>query len=135
MAESSDEGRKLGRSCLAGCLIAVGAVVAIVIVVVVIVAVTGGDDDDKSVDRQKGFHCLSAWDGHHTGFERLIREQLKDPESMETDQTWISPVNAEGNHRITMEYRARNSFGGVVEARATGLVDNETCEAVVLSIE
>ena len=111
----------------------VGAIAAIIIIVIV-VAMLSGDGNDSD-DKRLGFHCLSAWDGHHPGFKDQVKARLNDPNSMEAVGTWISPVDQRGNHNITMEYRARNSFGGMVAAKATELVDNETCEAVVIQVQ
>ena len=86
-------------------------------------------------DRRKGFHCLSTWDGNHDGLERLVKAQLKDPDSMTTHETTVSPRNSDGRHRIVMDFGARNSFNGMVRNTATGWVDNKTCEATLTGIE
>ena len=130
---NTSESRKLGRFLGIGCFVVVGAVAAIIIIVVVVATLSGGGENEE--DKRLGFHCLSAWDGHHPDFKDQVKARLKDPDSMEAIGTWISPVDQRGNHNITMEYRARNSFDGMVAARATGLVDNETCEAVVIQVE
>lgn len=54
---------------------------------------------------------------------------------METYETRITPVDANGQHRIFMDFGARNVFGGMVRSEAYGIVDNETCEATLLGIE
>lgn len=119
-------------------------VLAVVVIVVVIAAASSEDQstENKSVsaaeeeeEQRKGFHCLSPWDGNHDGLEALVRDQLKDPSSMETHGTRISPVNSLGRHTVIMDFGARNSFGGMVRQTATGWVDNETCEAELLAIE
>ena len=46
----------------------------------------------KAEEERKGFHCLSAWDGNHDGLEGLVRQQLNDPDSMETRETRIAPA-------------------------------------------
>ncbi len=86
-------------------------------------------------DRRKGFHCLSAWDGHHNGLEELVKVQLNDPNSMETFETKITPVDGiTDKHTVIMEFGARNAFGGMVRNTAVALVDNGTCEAELLTI-
>ena len=90
---------------------------------------------EAAEERQKGFHCLSAWDGNHDGLEDLIKAKLKDPDSMETIETKMTPVDANGNHNIILKYRARNSFGGMVVEQALGIVNNDTCEATLLGVE
>ena len=64
---------------------------------------------ERQEDRRKGFHCLSPWNGHHDGFERLVRGQLNDPDSLRTDSTAIVPAE-EGVHIIRMEFGAKNAF-------------------------
>ena len=122
---------------LKGCGISCGALLVIIALIVVIPLVVGGGEStsEKTEDNQKGFHCLNPFDGNHDGLEALIRAQLKDPNSMETIVTRITPVDTNGNHRIVLEYRARNSFGGMTLGQAIGSVDNDTCEATLLSIE
>ena len=69
------------------------------------------------------------------GLEALVRDQLKDPSSMEAHETRIWPVNSLGRHEVVMDFGARNSFGGMVRHTATGWVDNETCEAELLAVD
>ena len=104
-------------------------------------AMTREDEDarddarEEIEERHRGFHCLSSWDGNHRGMTELIKAKLNDPDSMETRETRIALVNSKVQHRIIVNFTARNAFGGVVRSRAFGLVDNETCEATITSIE
>ena len=84
-------------------------------------------------ERQKGLHCLSPWDGNHDGLETLIRGQLKDPDSMETIETRISPAQ-DGFHDVILEFRARNSLGGMVVNTAIGKVSTTNCQATLIEI-
>jgi hypothetical protein len=127
----------------------VGCTVAAILVLVMITAVlnetglgTGGGTSsgatsnvEKLDNRAKGFHCLSGWDGAHPEFARAVRELLRDPRSFEHIETRISPVNANGEHTILMEFRANNAFGGKVVSVARGIVSNATCNATVISID
>ena len=85
--------------------------------------------------RQFGFHRLSKWDGHHNGFERLVKRRLDDPDSMKTIETKMGPVYKSGTHFISMEFRSRNAAGALVRWRATGRVDTRTCQATLRSID
>ena len=67
-------------------------------------------------------------------FERLVRERLTDPGSMETFETRVSPVK-NGKHEILMDFGARNAFGGMVRKIAYGTYDHKTCEPTLISIE
>lgn len=93
-------------------------------------AAPSGDDPER---RAQGFHCLDSWDGHHPGFERLVKAQLKDPSSMKTAWTKVGRVSG-GRHAIIMEFTATNSFGGRVTQIADGSFSNSTCTATLTGI-
>lgn len=82
--------------------------------------------------KQKGFHCLSGWDGSHTGVVRWVKNNLKDPDSYKHKETRITPALKDGKHILVMEYRAKNSFGGYVINSVMASVDSDTCQATVL---
>jgi hypothetical protein len=82
--------------------------------------------------KQKGFHCLSGWDGSHTSVVRWIKNNLKDPDSYQHKETRITPVMKDGKHVLVMEYRAKNSFGGYVINSVMATVDNDSCQATIL---
>lgn len=85
--------------------------------------------------RHQGFHCLSAWDGNSRRMNDLIKTYLNDPNSMEVHSTRIAP-EVDGTHVVIVDFGAKNALGGVVRNIARGLVDHETCEAlVILDIE
>ena len=120
------------------------AVISVLVVIGIASAVGGGSEsepttsaqsEDERENERKGFHCLSEWDGNHEGLEALIRDNLNDPGSMDTLETRITPVNEDGLHGVSLEFTAKNAFGGNVRHEATGFVDNDTCEATLLSIE
>ena len=88
-------------------------------------------------------HCLD-WGGmfagaNHAGFERLVQERLNDPESMETLSTELGRLELGyfdgGRRSITMEFTARNSFGGRIQGSAKGYLDDKTCKAMLVSID
>lgn len=91
--------------------------------------------DTSAEDRRRGFHCLDAWDGNHNGMEALIRDELNDPGSMETIETGITPVDADGQHTVRLEFTAKNAFGGRVRHTAYGWVDQASCRATLGWIE
>lgn len=82
-----------------------------------------------------GHHCLSAWDGTHQDFTAQVTRLLREPDSFEHIATRTGPVNEAGKNSISMEYRARNGFGGVNVSTATGWLDNATCAVAVVSAE
>ncbi len=117
----------------------VGAGCAFLVVSTFILALCSGGGDDtedparSAEDRQKGFHCLSGWDGSHRGFVEQVKSTLRDPESFEHDETLVTP-NVDGRHSIIMSFRARNGFGGMNAETAIGTFDHVTCEATYTPI-
>ena len=116
--------------------------VPVLIVGVAIVAVSGtteaparepapAEPTYTAEERRRGFHCLSTWDGNHDGLEALIRTELNDPGSMETISTGITPVDADGEHFVRLEFTAKNAYGGRVRHTAYGWVSQATCLATL----
>ena len=93
------------------------------------------DVQKSAEEKKKGFHCLSAWDGSHREFNLAIKQQLKNPSSFEHVSTKVTPVSDKGVHTILMEYRATNSFGGVVPGTALGTFNNSDCKFNILTVE
>ncbi len=114
----------------------------VIVVIAIVIPTMGQSEEEKAAsaveeaeNKRKGFHCLNAWDGNHDGIEALIRAQLSDLGSMETHQTRIAPVDEYGEHVIFVDFSAKNAFGGRVRYEAGGFIDNETCEARLVTIE
>tara|TARA_R110002072_G_scaffold38314_4_gene110891 strand:+ start:2964 stop:3470 length:507 start_codon:yes stop_codon:yes gene_type:complete len=88
-------------------------------------------DTDAAVEREKGFHCLSAWDGSNRSTVDQVKAALRDPDSFEHIETSIYGNDA-GEHGLWMDYRAQNGFGGMNVERIYARVDHESCEARVI---
>ena len=87
-------------------------------------------EDAEIMNRIKGLHCLSSWDGSNRSLVSFVKSGLQEPDSFEHVDTLVTPKSEEtGLHGITMTYRARNGFGGVNLSRAIAEVDPSTCEA------
>ena len=84
--------------------------------------------------KEKGFHCLSAWDGSHYHFEHSLKRRLKDPDSYEHIETRVTKKGTDGLHSLYMTYRAKNSFGGFVVGTATGKFDTQ-CNVVSINVD
>ena len=121
-------------------LIGCGPIVVISILVVVLAVIADREtkperEAEQAEERRQGFHCLSAWDGNHDGLEMLVKDNLNDPNSMETYETRITPVvtdsNGQRGHAVVMEFGARNAFGGMVRNTARGWIDHDTCAATL----
>ena len=54
---------------------------------------------------------------------------------METIETRIAPADAQGDHRIQLDFTAKNAFGGRGRSIAYGWVSQATCEATLVLIE
>ena len=85
--------------------------------------------------REKIEGCSSPWDGNHNGFERQIQSRLNDPSSMETHETRFGTSDPDGDGRvaISMNYSARNAFGGRVRSLAWGELNYNDCSVQVTS--
>ena len=85
---------------------------------------------EAAENKRKGFHCLSAWDGSHGDLVRQLKRQLNDPSSFEHSETRVTPVDENGEHRLVMEYRARNAFGALILQRLIATYRSSDCEVV-----
>jgi len=80
--------------------------------------------------RQDGSHCLHG--GRHIDLIILVRQEwLKDPGSFSHVSTRISG-NVDGQHLLTMRYRARNSFGGMDFGTVVATVNHTSCVATIV---
>jgi hypothetical protein len=75
----------------------------------------------RVADRRRKIRMqFSSWDGSHSGLERYIKNNLKDPGSYEHIETKYNDNG--GSVYVVTRYRAKNSFGGyVVEAMAANV--------------
>ena len=89
----------------------------------------------EAEERKSGMHCLSALDGDHDGLNDLVKDQLTDPGSLETVSTKVSPADDSGKNGLFMDFTAKNAFGGRVRYMARAVMDNESCEATLVTID
>ncbi len=108
--------------------------VLLFIVFTAVLLVACGSSGPTEEERTAGFHCLSKLNGHHDGLEELVKVKLNDPNSLETLETRITPVGADGLHNVRMKFTAKNALGGRIRHEAWATVNNETCEATLLDI-
>jgi len=78
---------------------------------------------------ERGFHCLSAWNGSHGKTIDILKKSLRDPDSFDHIETKIG-AQINGAHRLTMSYRARNGFGGLDIGRIEAQIDNSSCNVI-----
>ena len=98
------------------------------------------DKEAKAEKKRKGFHFLSAWNGSHPVFVRMVKKDLLDPKSFKHIETSVTPVSYDiltnGSHNIYMKFRAKNAFGSYVIHTASGFYSHTDLGSVkVLSIE
>ena len=92
-------------------------------------ALKTAEEDEK---RRKGFHCLSVWNGTHSGVISRVKAILNDPDSFEHDETLVAPMQ-NGQHQFTMKYRAKNGFGAIMRGNALGTYGHEDCNDINLT--
>ena len=97
---------------------------------------TGPSKEEKAIRdaerKRTGQHCKFEAEFELGG---QIRAQMLDPSSYEGINAAISPVDASGYHVIELRFRGLNRSGLVGISTATGIVNNETCDATLLTIE
>ena len=101
-----------------------------VLVGILALAACGGELSEE--DRAQGKHCLDMVDTNES-FYAKVYAQLADPGSLREELTIIGPV-IDGQHRVKMDFTAKNALGQTIRGTATGWVDNETCDAVLENI-
>lgn len=86
----------------------------------------GPSEEEKAEQKRRGKHCLDSltltWE-----IEEAIESRLNYPDSLDVTSLSISPVMENGNHRLTVEFKAQNAFGMVGNHRAHFRVPNEGC--------
>lgn len=86
-----------------------------------------------ALEKQKGMHCLSAWDGSNRSTVEQVKTDLRNPDSFQHAETTITPRLANGMHALRMKYRAENGFGGMNVETAVAAVEHESCEATLIT--
>ena len=103
------------------------------IVLILLASVACGQSaEDKAKARRQGQHCLNLGDTNES-FYAKVYSNLANPDSLKEERTVIGPV-IDGEHRIKMDFTARNALGQTVRSAAIGWVDHETCMASLESI-
>lgn len=79
--------------------------------------------------------CLRNYrGGFHTMLNRQILARLNDPESYEHIQTRVMLTEREG-YVVSVQFTARNAFGGRVRNMAVARLDIDECSATLVGIE
>ncbi|HEU0098718.1 MAG TPA: hypothetical protein VFQ67_08065 [Allosphingosinicella sp.] len=126
--------RKLGLlGCLGLGVVAIGAISVFSTAMPEDPKVKAQKEAEEATRKQKGFHCLSSWDGSHKGVVESVKAGLRNPKSFEHVETKILPVNKKGEHELVMTYRAQNGFGGMNVSGVTARIKNSDCSAVAVT--
>lgn len=82
------------------------------------------------MDKRAGKHCLKGYDGRHIELTRRVKSRMRSSSSFEHVGTYITPIDSDGNHKVTMSYKGENAFGGIVGGSASAVVRNSDCSIV-----
>lgn len=85
----------------------------------------------SALDKIAGIHYLTAFGGRsfgHWSLFEFVKNNLREPDSFEHVATKIAPKDENGEHIVTMRYRARNGFGGMNIEDISARMSNETCQ-------
>lgn len=75
--------------------------------------------------------CLSAWDGSNHYLIDAVKKRMNDPSSFIHTQT---KYKLEGDVAILiMDFRGKNSFGGLVPSQVMATMDAKTCELIKIN--
>ena len=85
----------------------------------------------KAEDRQKGLHCLSAWDGSSDKLVEYVKKRMRDSDSFKHRETRIGP-NINDTHFIHMSYSGKNGFGGVSVEGISGKLSSN-CDLIQIN--
>ena len=76
--------------------------------------------------RRSGQDCINVWNGSHSYLVRQIKPLLREPDSFEHISTRVWKANG-GWHRVTMQYRAKNGFGGMSIGEVAAEYESGNC--------
>lgn len=111
-----------------------------------VIAAKAASDKAEELEEQadaakqvSGQHCLATWDGSNRSLKAQVMNGARNPDSFEHIETRIMPaVTNEKTGRLEnaaiMKFRAQNGFGGMNIGTAVASVDNDTCEATLISV-
>lgn len=95
------------------------------------VAAQAEKDKLRLAENKDGHLCLNG-SGWNTSLVDQLKPSLREPGSFEHISSRITPSDDNGEHTVTMRYRARNGFGGVSFGTTEALVSSLDCSAIVL---
>jgi RNA polymerase subunit RPABC4/transcription elongation factor Spt4 len=107
--DMNEEIRKINKSTIIG----VGCLIIIVIFVIWIASSGSCSEGSSSSSYSSKTVENSSWDGSVSQVKDWLRENLKDPGSLEFIE-WGTVVETSSGYSVRVKYRAKNSFGGYV---------------------
>lgn len=89
---------------------------------ITVLVLVGLSDNPETKDPKAGIeYQFSAWDGSHIGLTKLVKANMKDPNSYEHIDTQYRVMDSV--ILIVMRFRGKNSFGGLVPSIVTAKAD------------
>ena len=82
------------------------------------------EDTPEDVAKQKIEKLFDPWDGSHRELTKVIKSNLRDPDTYEHIETTYE-INGDSVNVMT-KYRAKNGFGGHVVETVTAITDKES---------
>ena len=120
------------KSKFKGCLCL--CIVVLIFAFILSLCSSPSSDVETAEDREKGFHCLSSWNGSHPGLVKRVKTDMNDPSSFKHVETLVSKKRTDGTHTIKMTFRGKNAFGGVVKQTVVAKYSNSSCKLIEGSV-
>lgn len=90
---------------------------------------------EREKERAFGQHCASPLTGAYRPLVQAVKPELRNPDSFEHVETNGTRIDANGNHRIIMTFRAENGLGGLNLGTASALVRSSDCAMISWEFE
>lgn len=103
--------------------------VSIAVIVLSLALLSFPNKNEANARAALGLQCLSSEDGSLPALARRVKPMLLDPDSFVHVTTTTSGLLANGTHRATMKFRAKNG-SAITEGSATAVYKADDCTLV-----
>ncbi len=91
------------------------AVFAIILCIITFGPTFCDNSNERTRESPRSFKVSnSSWDGSVLPVKEYLKKLLKDPKSIEYIEWFAVQETQDGNYKVRVKYRAKNSFGGYV---------------------
>lgn len=97
-------------------------------ILIISAVIFSNEDSPQEIEQQKIDRLFSPYNGSHIELTKLIKSNLKDPDSFEHIKTSYE-IKGDTIFVLT-RYRAKNTFGGVVNESVNAITDKNTGEVL-----